>query len=116
MNDKHYEIELPLKKLKQQLPHNKTLALQRASSLKRKLLRDNKVLKDYQVYLSDLIANGYAKLATEDGTIGKTWCILHHGIYHPDKPGKLRIVDWNLESCAYNCRLFNFNLNLLTAN
>ena len=92
LNNKHYEIELPLKNLKQQLPHNKTLALQRASSLKRKLLRDNNLLKDYQVYMSDLITNGYAKLATGDGPIGKTWYIPHHGIYHPEKPGKLRVV------------------------
>ena len=42
--------------------------------------------------MSDLITNGYAKLATEDGPIGKSWYIPHHGIYHPEKPGKLRVV------------------------
>ena len=42
--------------------------------------------------MSDLITNGYAKLATENGPIGKTWYIPHHGIYHPEKPGKLRVV------------------------
>ena len=90
-NNKHYEIELPLKNIKQQLPYKK-LALQRASSLKRKPFSYNNLLKDYQVYMSDLITNCYAKLATENGPIGKTWYIPHHGIYHPKKPGKLRVV------------------------
>ena len=65
--------------------------MQKALSLKRKLLRDNNLLEDYQVYMSDLIADSYAKLATVDGPIGKTWYISHHGIYHPEKPGILRV-------------------------
>ena len=49
------------------------------------------MLRDYHVYMSDLIANCNAELATEDGPKSKTYTP-HHKIYHPEKPGKLRVV------------------------
>ena len=58
----------------------------------RKLLRKNNWLQNCQVYMSDLIANCYAKLTTEDGSLGKASYIQHYGIYYPEKPGKLRVV------------------------
>jgi len=92
LHDKHYEIALPIKSSSLQLPLNKTLALQRASSLKRKLSKDNTLLQNYQAYISDLIKNGFAEPVIDEGLPGKTWYIPHHGVYHTEKPGKLRVV------------------------
>ena len=35
---------------------------------------------------------GFAKKSTEKPPDGRTWYIPHHGVYHPNKPGKIRVV------------------------
>ena len=42
--------------------------------------------------LSDSIAKGYARKSAMTATPGKTWYLSHHGVYHPNKPGKIRVV------------------------
>ena len=49
-------------------------------------------MQDFQVHISDLIADDYAKSTTDDSPISKTWYIPHHEIYPPEKSGKLRVV------------------------
>ena len=45
--------------------------------------------------MSDLLAKGYARKVppVQAGPVeGKAWYIPHHGVYHPHKPGKIRVV------------------------
>ena len=43
--------------------------------------------------MGDMINNGFAeKVVTPDEEEGRVWYLLHHSVYHPHKPGKLRVV------------------------
>ena len=45
--------------------------------------------------MEDILSKGYACKVSPDQkspTKGTTWYILHHGVYHPRKPGKIRVV------------------------
>ena len=40
-----------------------------------------------------IIAKGYAKKSKTEAASGKTWYLPpHHGVYHPSKPGKKRVM------------------------
>lgn len=91
-NDKgHYEMPLPFKQ-RPHLPDNKKLAEVRLSHLRRKFYRDEKYKKDYATYMKDVIERGDVEEVHEEGAHGEQWYIPHHGIYHPKKPDKLRVV------------------------
>lgn len=42
--------------------------------------------------MEDVINKGDAELAPAASTSEIVWYIPHHGVYHPRKPGKLRVV------------------------
>ena len=91
----HYEIPLPFKNHVSLIPDNKSHALVRVEWLKRKLERDPKLCDDYQVFMKELLDKGYARKvppAQLNLVAGNAWYIPHHGIYHPYKPGKIRVV------------------------
>ena len=49
--------------------------------------------------MDDLVANGFSRRATSPSTDDSTWYLSHHGVYHPCKPGKIRVVfDCSAES------------------
>ena len=95
LKDGHYQISLPFKDREASVPNNKSQALQRANWLKKKLERDPKLSEDYKTFMADIVAKGYArKIPREQINLenGKVWYIPHHGVYHPHKPGKIRVV------------------------
>ena len=49
-------------------------------------------MEDYQCFIDDLVANGFSRKATSPSTDDSTWYLPHHGVYHPCKPGKIRVV------------------------
>ena len=87
----HYEMPLPFKQ-RPHLPDNRKLAEIRLSHLRRKFHRDEKYKRDYTTYMKEIIERGDVEEVSEDGTPGERWYIPHHGIYHPKKPEKLRVV------------------------
>ena len=93
--DDHYQISLPIKSEDIMIPNNRPQALNRLSYLKRKLQNDSKLRKGYSEFISDIIDKGYAekvpaeKLSRCDGRV---WYLPHHGVYHPKKPEKIRVV------------------------
>ncbi|XP_056125219.1 uncharacterized protein LOC130103060 [Rhinichthys klamathensis goyatoka] len=92
--DGHYSIGLPVKQRHFKMPNNKTVAEQRALSLKRRLNKDPSFSNDYIAFMSKMLVNGYAeRVPTEQSTRcdGRVWYIPHHGVYHPKKK-KLRVV------------------------
>ncbi len=90
-SDGHFQIPLPLKD-ETSLPNNKHLAMKRYKGLMNRLARDDKYRADYMKFMEDLIDNGHAERVSEQELKTDGWYIPHHGVYHPHKPNKLRVV------------------------
>ena len=93
--DGHYEMPLPFREEEPNMPNNKSLALHRLAKLKTRLENNEQYRKDYVAFMNDLVSKKYAERVPEkelskDG--GRTWYIPHHGVYHPKKPTKMRVV------------------------
>ena len=68
---------------------------QRARWLKHKLLKNPKLYEDYKAFTKNLLKKSYAQKLQADRlerNVGKLWYIPHHGVYHPQKPEKVRVV------------------------
>ena len=87
----HYVIPLPFCDSSLMLPNNKKHAIQRLMGLKRRFMKDNKIFQDYLSFMDNLLRSGYAKRSGASPA-AKTWYIPHHGVYHPSKPDKIRVV------------------------
>ena len=87
----HYEMPLPFKE-RPHLPDNKHCAVVRLNHLKRKLLRDKRYKEQYTEFMDEVIGKGDAEEVKDDGGEGEKWYIPHHGVFHPRKPNKLRVV------------------------
>ncbi|XP_044172422.1 uncharacterized protein LOC122956801 [Acropora millepora] len=93
--DGHYEMPLPFRGNTPKLPNNKSLALRRLDKLKTRLENDMKYRRDYVAFMQDIIQKGFAERVPHEqrpDDDGKSWYIPHHGVYHPQKPDKIRIV------------------------
>ena len=56
---------------------------------------DTKYRQDYMAFMQDIIEKGYGEKAPQEqrhNDDGKLWYIPHHGVYHPQKPDKIRVV------------------------
>jgi len=60
--------------------------------LKKRLLGDKELCKKYCDGVDYLLQKGYAKRAPSHYVPGKTWYPAHHAVFHPAKPGKVRVV------------------------
>ncbi|PIK59809.1 hypothetical protein BSL78_03264 [Apostichopus japonicus] len=93
--DGHYEMPLPLRSIAMNLPNNRSLAWHRLSKLQKRLEGDIVYARDYCAFMQDIISKGFAErvpvgeLTSQNGNVN---FIPHHGIYHPKKPGKIRVV------------------------
>lgn len=84
---------LPFKQEKPELPNNKFCAEHRLRCLKRHLMKDEHSFKDYVAFMQNIIKRGDAEKVPEAELNNQTaCCIPHHGIYHPQKPNKIRVV------------------------
>ena len=114
LKDSHYQICLPFKDNEASVPSNKSQALQRTNWLKKKLERDPRLYEDYKTFMADVVAKGYArKVPLEQMNLdnGKVWYILHHGVYHPYKPGKIPVVfdcSAKFNSVSLNSMLYKY--------
>ena len=112
MEDGHYEMPLPMRSERVELPNSKELAMSRLMKLKRRLTSDDQFRKDYNSFMQDIISSGYAErvLVDEASTKSKqVWYIPHHGVYHKKKPGKIRVVF----DCSAVCDGQSLNQQLL---
>ncbi|XP_028395685.1 uncharacterized protein LOC114519713 [Dendronephthya gigantea] len=94
-NEGHYEIPLPFRTENIEMPNNKMQAIKRAEWQKKKMLKNEKYREDYKTFMEDVIAKGYAERIPAESPLpenGKVWYIPHHGVYHPKKPEKIRVV------------------------
>ncbi|XP_053381690.1 uncharacterized protein LOC123559085 [Mercenaria mercenaria] len=93
--DGHYTMPLPFKGDPPNLPNNQYMALRRLEGLKRRLQRDSDYRRLYEQFMNSLIKMGHAEVVSDSDlqvVNGHEWYIPHHGVFHPKKPGKLRVV------------------------
>ena len=86
-----YEMPLPFKNGKPNLPNNKNAANRRLHQLKRRF-KDEKYFNDYKDFLEKIIQLGDAEEVHECTEPSQAWYVPHHGVYHPKKPNKIRVV------------------------
>ncbi len=109
--DGHYEMPLPFKDERPDLPNNKACAEHRLISLEKHLKRDEQYFKDYLAFMKDIIARGDAESVPEMELSNQpAWYIPHHGVYNPQNPGKIRIVF----DCSARFQNTSLNEHLLT--
>lgn len=87
----HLEMPLPFKS-RPNLANNRKLAVVRLSHLKKRLDQDPVYKGNYCQFMDEMLQDGDAELATEKPGPGEVWYIPHHGVFHPKKPDKLRVV------------------------
>ena len=94
MRNGHYEIALPWKTYPPCLPNNKTQAEHRLQLLKKRLVKDPNLLGKYREFMDNLLVKDYASKITREevGPLGTRWYLPHHPVFHPQKPGKIRVV------------------------
>lgn len=88
MHNGHYELRLPFRRDDVSLPNNREVAEQRILSLLRRFRKDESFLRDYKVFMNDILKKGYAERVPDKELHkrdGRLWNIPHHGIYHKRK-------------------------------
>ena len=92
----HYQIGLPWKRRPPLISNNRSLAESRLDQLKRRLLKNEDLRAKYNTTMNEYLPKGYAAKLTSGEllpTEGKfVWCLPHHPVFHPRKPGKVRVV------------------------
>ena len=89
--DDHYVVPLPFCDANLMLPNNPMQAIQRLMGLRKRFMKDSKFFHNYLTFMDKLLRSGNAK-SLDTSPSGKTWYIPHHEVFHPSKPGKIRVV------------------------
>ena len=106
-DDGHYEIPLTLRNKNVRLPCNKKHAEARLKELSRRFAIDSKYKEDYVTFMKKMLKEGHAETAPEQ--YKTAWYIPHHGVYHPKKLEKLRLVF----DCSTDFQGYSLNRHLL---
>ena len=91
----HYEIPLPFRQSEVDLPNNREQAVKRALWQRKKMTQNDQYRNDYVAFINEIINKGYAEKVPKESIEvdpGRVWYIPHHGVYHPKKPEKIRVV------------------------
>ena len=83
---------LPLKPGRPRLPNNRTQAVSRLTALIRQFKKRPQLKEDFMIFMEQMIANGHAEIAPPLNRDAERWYLPMFGIYHPKKPGKIRVV------------------------
>jgi hypothetical protein len=106
--DGHFSMPLPFKR-RPNLPQNKHTAERRYDHLRRKMNKNPEFRKDYENFINGVIERGEAEKVPNEEIDKPSWYIPHHGVYHPKKPDKLRVVF----DCSAQCSGTSLNSHLL---
>jgi len=88
--DGQYELPLPFQDDGGKLPNNREQALKRLQSLKYKFSKNPEYKDGYNTFMNDMLNKGQAKQSNPDER--GHWYVPHHAVFHPHKPGKIRVV------------------------
>jgi len=85
---------LPLREETQRLPDNRENALKRMKSTHRLLDKKPTMKEHYFTFMQKLLDSSYAEITPVTGPNQPStrWYLSHFGVYHPQKPGKIRVV------------------------
>ena len=92
--DGHCEMPLPLKSDNVSFPNNCQLVVKTWNQLKSRFKKNPKFFTDYQIFKKDLISQCAERVPEDRLEVrdGKINYIPHTGVYHPKKPGLIRVV------------------------
>ena len=97
---RNWEMPLQLKTDNIVLPNNCDHSLKRLLGLKRKLLKDGKVHRNYTEFIQ-VFDRGHAVSHQIKTTPGKVWYLLHFDVYHSKNPDQICAV-FNCSSIILN--------------
>ncbi|XP_053576923.1 uncharacterized protein LOC128666383 [Bombina bombina] len=83
---------LPFRNPRQRLPNNRVQALSRLFSLQRTLKKDPKIKEHFVSFMQKMFENKHAEPAPPLKEGEECWYLPSFGIYHPRKPGQIRVV------------------------
>lgn len=83
---------LPFRSHRQRLPNNRSQAVNRLMSLRRTLKKNSEMKDHYVEFREKMFCKGHAEQAPPFHTGKECRYLPSFGIYHPQKPGKIRIV------------------------
>lgn len=83
---------LPFRTPGPRLPNNRAQALSRLMSLRRTLKKKQEMKHHFVDFMEDIFRNGHAEPAPPPEPDKEYWYLPSFGVYHPQKPGKIRIV------------------------
>ena len=98
------EMPLPFRSSVASMPNNRSQAVNRLSSLLRSFRRNPQLEKDYFAFMAKILDRGHAaRVPTDELSAdgeettatdrrGRIWYLPHFGVYHPRKPGQIRVV------------------------
>ena len=90
-----YEAPLPFRGGREpNLPSNRGYAEMRLKKQCQKMNKNEKYCADYKVFMKNIIDKGFAEEVPKNEVVqsGQGWYLSHHGVYHPLKPEKIRVV------------------------
>ena len=108
----HYQLPLPWRFKSPCLPNNRDVAVRRMRFLERRFQKDTPLFEKYRSTVEDYISRGHAKRVPDDQVYiddKPLWYLPHHPVFHPQKPGKVRVVF----DCAARFRDTSLNDQLL---
>ena len=87
-------MPLQLKSDHVSFPNNCQLAVNRWNQLKSRFKKNPKLFTDYQIFMKDLISQCVERVPEDhlEAQHGKVNYVPHTGVYHPKKPGQIRVV------------------------
>ena len=89
----HYKLPLPIRNPDAVFPNNRRMSELMLKNFKKRFIKDKQYHKDYASFMEDMIRKGFAeKSDPKANQQGKSWFILHHGVYHLSNTDKIRIV------------------------
>ena len=87
----HYEVAMPWRPGAPNLGSNYPQALIRLEQLKRKFEKNARFRQQYTKVIEGYIRKGHAR-KVESADRNVQFFLPHHGVFHPQKPSKLRVV------------------------
>ena len=94
--DGYYQMSLPFDVTESPLPNNRPAAVSRLQHLKKWFQRSSEFQNQYSDTVNKMITMGYAEVVPLEELNKKPgeplWYLPHHGVFHPKKPEKLRVV------------------------
>ena len=87
-------MPFPLKSDGVCLPNNRQLAVKRWNQLNARFKKNPKFFADYQTFMKDIILQCAEEVPVDRLKVqdGKVNYVPHTGVYHPKKPGQIRVV------------------------